>query len=157
MTAVARSAQKTTGAPPLVARTGPCGAQTLGGVCPCEALTSPQDLAGYRTCTCGHTQYSHAVPTKGSAMSEINSSNPTSTSPTLEQALTWPMHDSTRAVLRFFAFDHLPSGKLRDASARCADLAVQVVGSTSDSAERTAGLRKLLEAKDCFVRAALAD
>ena len=39
----------------------------------------------------------------------------------------------------------------------CADLAEQVDTLLPESDEKTAGLRHLLEAKDCFVRARLAD
>lgn len=37
----------------------------------------------------------------------------------------------------------------------CAELADRMVERLDDGPELTAGLRKLLEAKDCFVRAAL--
>lgn len=57
-------------------------------------------------------------------------------------------------ILRYFHYAHLPPG-LRDLSAACCELAHFIVNATDRSAERTAGLRKLLEAKDCFVRAAL--
>ena len=61
------------------------------------------------------------------------------------------MHPTTRALLEFFAWEHLPPhlaavSKKFDALAH--DLA-EIPGP-----ETTAGLRKLLEAKDCAVRAA---
>ena len=56
--------------------------------------------------------------------------------------------------MKFFTYEHL-EGELRDVSALCADLAARILDNVDDSAELTAGLRKLLEAKDCFVRAAL--
>lgn len=65
------------------------------------------------------------------------------------------MHPSTEALLRFFSYDHLPEGKLRDTSQACGVLAQDMVDVLPAGAELTAGLRKLLEAKDCFVRAAL--
>lgn len=49
----------------------------------------------------------------------------------------------------------LPAGRIQETSAGFARLACEVVNGTASSAERTAGLRKLLEAKDCIVRAAL--
>lgn len=64
------------------------------------------------------------------------------------------MHQSTTAILRFFDYDHLPDGPLREASKLCYGLA-HVMADTLDGPELTTGLRKLLEAKDCFVRAAL--
>lgn len=65
-------------------------------------------------------------------------------------------HPSQSDLLRFFTFDHLPEGAMRSTSKQCADLAHNMMGDPRlDGAELTAGLRKLLEAKDCFVRAAL--
>ena len=65
------------------------------------------------------------------------------------------MHPSTEHVLRYFSFQHLPEGPLRDTSANCFDLAAAMISSLPEGPELTVGLRKLLEAKDCFVRAAL--
>jgi hypothetical protein len=65
------------------------------------------------------------------------------------------MHPSTEHVLRYFTFQHLPEGPLRDTSATCFDLATAMVSVLPEGPELTTGLRKLLEAKDCFVRAAL--
>ena len=59
-----------------------------------------------------------------------------------------------QAMLRWFAYDHLPEN-LQVVSKQIGDLATQMVEQLEPSAELTAGLRKLLEAKDCFVRAAL--
>lgn len=63
-------------------------------------------------------------------------------------------HPATIAIARFFEFEHLP-GRLQVVSKPCHDLAEQIIRDTPDGPELTAGLRKLLEAKDCFVRAAL--
>lgn len=57
-------------------------------------------------------------------------------------------------ILRFFHFTHLPPS-LRDMSQHFCYLARNVVTSAPRSAERTMALRKLLEAKDCAVRALL--
>jgi hypothetical protein len=64
-------------------------------------------------------------------------------------------HPGTTAIARYFAFEHLPVGPLRDTSAACHDVAAAMITGLPDGPELTAGLRKLLEAKDCFVRAAL--
>lgn len=64
-------------------------------------------------------------------------------------------HPSVDAVTRFFEYDHLPE-PLRSISACCSDLKDDMLDSLDDDPELTAGLRKLLEAKDCFVRAAVA-
>lgn len=58
-------------------------------------------------------------------------------------------------ILEFFQFDHLRDGPLKTTSALFHKLAEQLIILLPRSAERTAGLRKLLEAKDCAVRAAL--
>jgi hypothetical protein len=65
-------------------------------------------------------------------------------------------HPSTRAIARWFTYDHLPDGMPRQASKACCDLAEDAIRSLPDGPELTAGLRKLLEAKDCFVRSAIA-
>lgn len=57
-------------------------------------------------------------------------------------------------IMKFFAYDHLPL-HLQLASKPIGELAQHIDKELPDSAEKTAGLRKLLEAKDCFVRAAL--
>ena len=57
-------------------------------------------------------------------------------------------------VLKYFAFDHLPL-HLHAVSKPLGILAQQLEASLPDGPEKSAGMRKLLEAKDCFVRAAL--
>jgi hypothetical protein len=63
-------------------------------------------------------------------------------------------HPSTTHLLRFFAYAHLPE-HLQAVSRPCAELADAMAAALPDGPELTAGLRKLVEAKDCFVRAAL--
>ncbi len=57
--------------------------------------------------------------------------------------------------MRFFTFAHLPEGPLREVSRFSADLANEMDARLPEGAEKSAGLRKLLEAKDCFVRSEL--
>lgn len=57
-------------------------------------------------------------------------------------------------IMQYFAYDHLPP-HLREISARIGVLAHKIDQQLTEGAEKSAGLRKLLEAKDCFVRAAL--
>lgn len=65
------------------------------------------------------------------------------------------MHPATQAILRFFEYDHLPR-PLRDVSKGFHDLAWNLAENPNlDGPELTVGLRKLLEAKDAAVRAAL--
>ena len=57
-------------------------------------------------------------------------------------------------MLQFFKYDHLPE-HLQAVSKPFADLANQIVNTLPSNLERTVALRKLLEAKDCAVRAVL--
>lgn len=57
--------------------------------------------------------------------------------------------------MQFFAYDHLPE-RLRAVSMPFAEMANTIVATLPRNPERTVALRKLLEAKDAAVRAALA-
>ena len=57
-------------------------------------------------------------------------------------------------LLQFFAYEHL-TGALQSASKPFGELARQIVDTLPRNPERTVALRKLLEAKDCAVRALL--
>lgn len=63
------------------------------------------------------------------------------------------MHPATKAILQFFEYSHLPSN-LQLVSQPFYELAHRVAVGPSN-AESTVALRKLLEAKDAAVRAAL--
>lgn len=65
------------------------------------------------------------------------------------------MHPSTEQILRHFNYDHLPE-ELQQVSRPIRELAHQMAADLPAGPELSAGLRKLLEAKDCLVRAALA-
>ena len=58
------------------------------------------------------------------------------------------------SMLQFFQYAHLPE-HLRLTSERFCKLAEEVVNNLPRNPERTVCLRKLLEAKDCAVRAEL--
>lgn len=63
--------------------------------------------------------------------------------------------DNRYPIVKFFAYLHLPQ-HLQDISKPFADLAQAMADRESHNpAEVAAGLRKLLEAKDCAVRAML--
>lgn len=67
------------------------------------------------------------------------------------------LHPSIESLLQFFSYSHLPE-KLRAVSEPFCHLAHRMVGEMQlDGPEAAAGLRKLLEAKDCAVRAALSE
>lgn len=57
-------------------------------------------------------------------------------------------------IMKYFAYKHLPE-HLQKVSAPIGELAEKMNSNLPDCAEKSAGLRKLLEAKDCLVRAAL--
>jgi hypothetical protein len=60
----------------------------------------------------------------------------------------------TEPILQFFAWQHLPA-HLAVISQPFGELAQKIVETLPRNAERTVALRKLLEAKDAAVRAAL--
>lgn len=64
------------------------------------------------------------------------------------------LHPATAKLLGYFAWEHLPA-RLQVVSRPFGELAARVVNSLPQGAELTTCLRKLLEAKDCAVRAAL--
>ena len=57
-------------------------------------------------------------------------------------------------LLQFFHYEHLPE-QLQAISKPFCDLANSLVDTLPSNPERTTALRKLLEAKDCAVRAQL--
>lgn len=57
-------------------------------------------------------------------------------------------------LLQFFVYEHLPE-HLQVISKPFGELAKQIVETLPRNPERTVALRKLLEAKDCAVRAQL--
>lgn len=63
-------------------------------------------------------------------------------------------HPATAHLLRFFDHRHLPA-HLQAVAQPVAELAGHMADSLPDGPEKTVGLRKLLEAKDALVRAAL--
>ncbi len=60
----------------------------------------------------------------------------------------------TPVIMQFFAWEHLPP-RLAEVSQPFGQLALLVVETLPDNTERVEALRKLLEAKDCAVRALL--
>lgn len=62
----------------------------------------------------------------------------------------------TERLLKFFEFAHLPPF-LQDASEPFCSLAHTIANGPTSGPETTVALRKLLEAKDCYVRAFLAE
>jgi len=64
------------------------------------------------------------------------------------------MHPSVEHVLQYFTYAHLHE-RLQEASRPFSELAHEVANRAPSSPETTIALRKLLEAKDAAVRAAL--
>lgn len=57
-------------------------------------------------------------------------------------------------TIKYFEYEHLPE-KLQAISKPICELAKMLEETLPDGPEKSAGMRKLLEAKDCFVRAIL--
>lgn len=57
-------------------------------------------------------------------------------------------------ILQFFSYSHLPA-QLQEISKPFSDLAQNLVLTLPRNPERTLALRRLLESKDCAVRAAI--
>lgn len=72
----------------------------------------------------------------------------------VEDAELGHRHPGLVSLVRYFDHAHLPP-HLAAVSAPFGDLVVKVVTQLPDSAELTTAVRKLLEAKDCAVRAAV--
>ncbi len=64
-------------------------------------------------------------------------------------------HASSVHIIQFFDYAHLAEGPLRDIAYECAAHADLMLTMLGDGPELSAGMRYLLIAKDCFVRAAL--
>lgn len=60
-------------------------------------------------------------------------------------------------ALRWFEYEHLRDPEIKEISRHFMVLAELMHFSLGSGAEKSAGMRKLLEAKDCFVRQALDD
>lgn len=58
----------------------------------------------------------------------------------------------SNSIIKYFAYEHLPA-HLQEVSKPIGDLAREMDETLQDGPEKSAGLRKLLEAKDCLVRA----
>lgn len=65
-----------------------------------------------------------------------------------------PKKTTPSAILKYFSFAHLPE-KLKQASQPFGELALKIEADLPDGPEKSTALRKLLEAKDCAVRAVL--
>lgn len=55
-------------------------------------------------------------------------------------------------TIKYFEYSHLP-GRMQEISKMVSELAHKMESELPDGPEKSAGMRKLLEAKDCFVRA----
>ncbi len=58
------------------------------------------------------------------------------------------------SLMQFFSYEHLPE-HLKSVSKPVCDLALALEAILPSNAEKTTALRKLLESKDCAVRAVL--
>ena len=65
-------------------------------------------------------------------------------------------HPATQHFIPLFDYEHLPN-HLQEVSKHCNELFNMMLCLLHDGQELSAGLRKLVEAKDCFVRQRLID
>lgn len=117
---------------------------------------------GYELCNLcieelGETPWNTAE-TVGKSLDKLRSSltaNPSGSAPiaTTERPEMREYHPSVVQILRYFAYEHLPP-HLQEVSKPFHDLAYAMANNL-EGPELTVGLRKLLEAKDCMVRAAV--
>lgn len=87
-------------------------------------------------------------------MGEITVKVPASADKALVATMAALANAQVKVMLSNFKYDHLPA-PLRKVSKPICDLAHSMAVSLEPGSELIHGLRKLLEAKDCFVRAAL--
>ena len=64
-------------------------------------------------------------------------------------------HNVPSTTIKYFTYQHLPAGPMQITSIKCFELASAMEAMLPDGPEKSAGMRKLLEAKDCFVRASM--
>jgi hypothetical protein len=64
-------------------------------------------------------------------------------------------HPSITGILRYFSYEHLRPGPLKETSKKFSLLAAELVEELPAGPELTVALRKLLESKDAAVRSAL--
>lgn len=73
----------------------------------------------------------------------------------LQQQISQPPDPPVPSTtIKYFEYSHFPE-RLKIVSKPIGELAHQLEAMLPDGPEKSAGMRKLLEAKDCFVRAAL--
>jgi hypothetical protein len=66
----------------------------------------------------------------------------------------WEKAEPMNPIMKYFEYEHLPE-KLKAVSQPFCIMARDIDVNCPDGPEKSAGLRKLLEAKDCIVRASL--
>lgn len=64
------------------------------------------------------------------------------------------MSPEVAELMTFFKYSHLPE-HLQNVAAPCSELAREMVSELKEGTQLVAGLQKLIEAKDCFVRSAV--
>lgn len=67
---------------------------------------------------------------------------------------TWEREYAKDSIMNYFNYEHLPE-KLQKVSKPLCELAKTMDHALPEGPEKSMGLRKLLEAKDCFVRGVL--
>lgn len=105
----------------------------------------------------GHILGEVEAATKREVFEQLNAAHPTAEEiqiKTLRASAAGTLQDPVDPLMQFFSYEHLPE-KLQAVSQPFCALAVRIVTTLPRNPERTVALRKLLEAKDCAVRALL--
>jgi ATP-dependent Clp protease ATP-binding subunit ClpA len=95
-----------------------------------------------------------ATESRGVVVRQLTEEERTARARALAESKASPEGVEGEPLLQFFADEHLPE-HLREHSKPFGDLARRLVETLPSNPERTMALRKLLEAKDCAVRAKL--
>lgn len=73
----------------------------------------------------------------------------------MDPHIMYNRHAATVGIARWFDYEHLPEGDAQAIARIIHDTAEAMIDRLDDGPELTAGLRHLLEAKDCLVRQAI--
>lgn len=112
------------------------------------------DIRDYDVAALFMTQVKQPINIPQKVFETLRSHNFPTTYKNLAQSLSYESNEFVNPILKYFEYSHLPP-HLQEISKPICDIAKHYNDTIKDSPEKSAGLRKLLEAKDCLVRAAL--
>jgi hypothetical protein len=124
-------------------------ADTTEAPAPVEAAPVPESTTG----NVEELTQPSASP-QGAAQPNLATMAASDQNASVEQSEAKDARVSASPIMKYFEYAHLPQ-PLQAVSKEFGDLAKWIDMTFPDGAEKSAGLRKLLEAKDCIVRSAL--